>query len=223
MKNQPSKIQNKIEKLLALAKSSNPFEAKRAQTQAEALIKKLNGRDMFEDMMIIKSKNTIKSTDLNQSDFNILSSICAVTGTKHTVFETYKELQPLFAGHHQDVEKAAYLYDSITDQLSEKKKTLAVQLTTKEVEFFCLSFANSVNTKLYEAFGFNTCDEYTTAFAINQFGRDKLPIKRTQKPLDAKNPIEKACSWTGFRAGESVDLTLPEKMTQNENQLYIEN
>lgn len=202
-----NRINEKIKKLLALAQSDNPFEAQRAKTQANALIKRQSMDDMFLDICSFRTKRVIDGAYFMQSDSNLLNFISAVTGTTLTIIALEQNgYQPIFTGHKQDVDCADSLWECIKSQLDALCLQLKPHYNIEQIELYCMGFSNSVNTKLFKTFGYKEADAQTKACAKNQFGFCLSPKHKDTLPGNNKTPLEKSLVWTGFREGENVRI-----------------
>ncbi len=213
MSHDPSRILDKIKKLMALANSSNPHEAANALRKAQALMSQHQLTQLDVELSAIGEQSAkMANKSLKQPKWSVMltSLICQAFGveayTSHSLFGCSMN----FIGRTDLVEVAAYCYTVLSRQLVKARKEYQADLNkrlkqstkTARADLFCEGWVYGVYQQVHKL----SMDPKEKEL-IQQFKAVHLKNLESGQIRDAKGTSRDSSAMSdGYRVGRSVQL-----------------
>lgn len=214
MKNDNEKLLQKIRKLLALAKSSNPYEAAVAMRQAQKLMRERNINQVEVEIGEARSKQAFANK--TPKYIHLLAATVETAFGVKGYFESGLKTSAVFYGQAERPEIASYCFDVLYRQLAKAREEFNVtqdkrlKRATKinRADLFCEGWVSGVYRTIKE-------------FALQLSEEEEEKLTSYQQHLNAKHAFREAeireskstgrsssdtAKQLGYRQGRQVEL-----------------
>lgn len=203
-----SKYTEKVRKLLALAESSNPFEAERALTQAKKIMAKYNINAEDTDIVTVRSSK-VPRRYLKDFETHMIGCVQAVSGCESFTQSVYLpdgkiETYITFVGLSSDANMAAYSFEVLHHQVRRFQLAMKKQgYSAPERNRASLAWSIAACEKLNSFFDYKQIPESVTSY----FERQSKDFEEAQykKSEHADEKDEKLLAH-GYRKGQEARL-----------------
>lgn len=201
------KVKSKIKKLLALAQSDNPNEAKIAKVQAEKLMRKHSLSESELEIVDIPVKVSNRMT-LRDYELIIVSEIASISGCipyqRTRKIGRKFETRICFFGVSYKAEIAAYSLNVLLAQLDADIKNAGLKRARQsEIDSFCVGWICSVIVKVQKIFPKDEPSESVKQAFNKKTESEQMPEAKT-KATETKNDYARE----GFKFGEKARLNI---------------